>query len=107
MLELCVDVSWVRDPLIAHKRKDGCGLVLTRFRPLYPRRAWVQERMRVARQESVIDEEVFFNRELWITTLKIAGAIVAHTMAQGKILGARWCANWIGLDKAQAVNRAC
>ena len=61
--------------------------------------------MRVARQESIIDEEVFFDRELWITTLKVASAIVAHTVAQDQILGARRCAYWIGLDKAQALDR--
>ncbi len=56
--------------------------------------------MRVARQESIVDEEVFFDRELRITALKVASTIVAHAMAKDQILGARWCANWIGLDKA-------
>ena len=61
--------------------------------------------MRVARQKSIVDEEVFFDRELWITTLKVASTIVAHAMAKDQILSARWCANWIGLDKAQALDR--
>ena len=65
----------------------------------------MQERVRVARQESIVDEEVFFDRELRITALKVASPIVAHAMAQDQILGARWCANWIGLDKAQALDR--
>lgn len=65
----------------------------------------MQERMRVARKESIIDEEVFFDRELWITTLKVASTIIAYAMAQDQILGARWCANWICLDKAQALDR--
>jgi hypothetical protein len=66
----------------------------------------MQERMRVARQEPIVDEEVFFDCELWITTLKVARTIVAHAMAQGQILCACWRANWIGLDKAQALDRA-
>ena len=66
----------------------------------------MQERMRVARQESIVDEEVFFDRELWITTLEVASTIVAHTMAEDQVLGARWRANWIGLNKAQALDRA-
>ena len=61
--------------------------------------------MRVARQESIVDEEVFFDRELWITTLKVASTIVARTMAEDQVLGARWRANWIGLNKAQALDR--
>ena len=61
--------------------------------------------MRVARKESIIDEEVFFDRELWITTLKVASTIVARTMAEDQVLGARWRANWIGLNKAQALDR--
>ena len=65
----------------------------------------MQERMRVARQESIVDEEVFFDRELWITTLKVASTIVARTMAEDQVLGARWRANWIGLNKAQALDR--
>jgi hypothetical protein len=66
----------------------------------------MQERMRVARQESIVDKEVFFDRELWIMTFKVASTIVMHAMTQDQILGACWRANWIGLDKPQALDRA-
>jgi hypothetical protein len=106
MSEMCVDVVWVHDPLFAHKGKYGGGFVALRFWPRCLWRARVQERMRVAWQETIVDEEVFLDRELWITTLKVASTIVTYTVAQDQILGARRCANWIGLDKAQALDRA-
>jgi hypothetical protein len=62
--------------------------------------------MRLARQESIIDEEVFLDLKFWITTLKVAGAVVAYAMAQNEILGARRGADRICLHKAQAINRA-
>ena len=49
----------------------------------------MHERVDLTRQGSVVDEKVFFDGELRIKALKVAGAIVAHTMAQGEILGAR------------------
>ena len=61
--------------------------------------------MRVTRQESKVDEEVLFDRELWITTFKFASTIAAHATTKDQILRACWRATWIGLDKAQALDR--
>ncbi len=70
------------------------------------RRARVHQAVGVARQEAVVDEEVLIDAELRIAPLEVAGAVVAHAVAQREVLRARRCADGVGLDEAQAVDGA-
>src|SRR5437879_611481 len=54
-----------------------------------------------AREESVIDEVVFLDREFRVTPLQIAGAIVFYSMAQNQILRARRRPDRVGLHEAE------
>jgi hypothetical protein len=59
---------------------------------------------RRARQEAIVDEEVFFQRQPRVAALQLAGAVVAHAVAQDQVLRARRCAQRIGLHEAQAAD---
>ena len=59
-----------------------------------------------ARQETVVDEEVFFDVETGIAALQVAGAVTAHAVAQGQVLRSRRGADRIGLDEAELINGA-
>jgi hypothetical protein len=55
---------------------------------------------------TVVDEEVFFDVECFVTALKITGVIVFNSMPQDQILRARGCTNWVCLNETNSVKRA-
>ena len=106
MLKMRIDIARMHERMIAHKGHYGGGLIRARFRPGLSRCARMHERVRRARQEAVIDEEIFFDEQARIAPLKIAGAVVAHAVAQDQILRAGGRADRVGLHKAQTIDRA-
>lgn len=67
---------------------------------MYPKRARsarMQQRQRLARQETVVEEEGLFDRQLRVMSLQVAGAIIFHAMSENQILRASGRAHWVGL----------
>ncbi len=58
----------------------------------------------LARQETVVEEEGFFDRQARVAALQLAGAIVLNTLREDQILGASGGPHRVGLEKAQARN---
>jgi len=58
------------------------------------------------RQISIVDEEVFFQRQLRITALEVARAIARHTVAQSEVLSAAGARIGSGLHESQLVDGA-
>jgi hypothetical protein len=67
-------------------------------------RARVHQRLRGARQEAVVDEEVLFDRPAAGSAFQVAGAVAGHAVAQRQVLRARRGADGVGLHEAQARN---
>jgi len=61
------------------------------------RRSRVHQLVMRPRQISIVDEEVFFQRQLRITALEVARAIARHTVAQSEVLSAGRGTDRIGL----------
>src|SRR6185503_15303703 len=59
-----------------------------------------------ATQETVVDEEGFFDCQARVAALQVAGAIVLHALREDQILGASGRAHRVRLEKAQARNGA-
>jgi hypothetical protein len=71
----------------------------------------MHQRLKFTRDESVVDEEIFFNSENIASTtrvapLEISGPIVLHSMPQDQVLSAGWCTNRISLDKQHPMQGA-
>ena len=67
--------------------------------------------LKLTRNESIVDEEIFFDAEgafaeSRITPFEIAGAVAGYSMTKNQILRASRRANWIGLNEPHAVQRA-
>ena len=58
-----------------------------------------------ARQEAVVDEEVLFQRQAWLSPFQITGAIAGDAMPQRKVLRARRRPDRVGLHEAQPLDR--
>jgi hypothetical protein len=58
----------------------------------------------LVRQEPVINEIVFFNRECRIAALKIADTVVPNTVTKNQVLRTRGSPDRISLNEAQALN---
>jgi hypothetical protein len=56
----------------------------------------------LARQESIVDEEVLFDLEPRVTALELACPVVDHPVAQRQVLRARRCADRVGLHEPEA-----
>ena len=82
------------------------GLRPARLRPRGARRARMHQRVHRARHEAVVDEEVLFDGQPGIAPLEVAGAVVAHAVAQRQVLRARRRADRVGLHEAEALDRA-
>jgi hypothetical protein len=54
------------------------------------------------RQEAVVDEEILLDAEPGVAALQLAGAVVAHAVAQREVLRTRRRADRVGLHEAQA-----
>ena len=68
--------------------------------------ARMHERMMIARQESVVDEKVFFQPQLRVEAFQIACPVSRHPMAQGQVLRPSGRADGIRLDESQFMNRS-
>src|SRR5215469_9727035 len=66
----------------------------------------MHQRLEFVRDETIVDEKIFFDAEFYIATLQIACAVVANAMPQDQVLRPRWCANRVGLHESQVVERA-
>jgi hypothetical protein len=64
----------------------------------------VHQLVRVARQEAVVDEVVLFQRHPRVPALQVAGAVVAHALAQRQVLGACRRTDRVGLHEAQPLH---
>ena len=58
------------------------------------------------RDEAVVDEEVLLDAERGVVTLEIAGTVIDDAMTHGQVLGPRRGPDRIGLDEAEALQRA-
>jgi hypothetical protein len=66
----------------------------------------VHERVDVGRDEAVVDEEVFLDAKRGVVTLEIAGMVIGDAMTHRQVLGPRRSPDRIGLDEAEALQRA-
>jgi hypothetical protein len=62
--------------------------------------------LKLARQEPIVDEEVFLDREIRVTPLEIAGAVIRDAVAKREVLRPCRRTDRISLDEAQLVDRA-
>ena len=69
-------------------------------------RARMHQRLQGSGYESIVDEKVFLDAEFRVVALKIAGAVILHTMAQNQVLCAGWRAHRISLHKAKFMQRS-
>jgi hypothetical protein len=61
----------------------------------------MQQRFELATQKSIVDEEVFLERELRVRALEVTCAVVADAVSKGEVLSARRCADRVRLNKAE------
>jgi hypothetical protein len=101
MGEVRVGLARVDHAALAHEIQYRIRLAPTRLRSRLPRRARVHQRMQAARDEAVVDEEVFLDWELWIAAFEIAGAVVAGAVAEDQVLRACGGADGVGLEEAE------
>jgi hypothetical protein len=57
------------------------------------------------RQKAVDEEVVFFEVERLVRSFEVAGVVVDDAMAEDEVLCPRRCANRIGLDETEALDR--
>jgi len=114
MGEMRIDLARVHRPAFSHEREQ-------RVHPPPPRRAprlhavgrhrglraRMHQRLQLAGDEAVGDEEVFLDAELGIAPFEIAGVIALHAMAEDQVLRPRRGSNRVGLHEPHAVKRAC
>ena len=65
----------------------------------------MHQRLERSSHESVIDEDVLFDRQRGILLLEIAGAITMDTKTERQILSARRRSDWIGLHEPENIDR--
>src|SRR5580704_16119924 len=66
----------------------------------------MHQRLQFARNEAVIDEEVFVDVELGVSSLQISCAIALNAMTQDQVLRTSRRANRIGLHESHVVKSA-
>ena len=62
--------------------------------------------MDLARDEAVVDEEVFLDTQLVIAPLEISSAVALDAMPERQVLGSRRRADGVGLDEAEPLDGA-
>ena len=103
--EMRVDLARVHRAAFGDESQHRMRLLPARRCPRHARRARVHQVMVRARQEAVVDEEVFFDRQLRIAAFEVAGAVAGHAVTQGEVLRARRGADRIGLHEAEFIDR--
>jgi hypothetical protein len=93
------------DTAFAHERQDPAGATPRPARPAVQAAARVHQRLHVAGDETVVDEDVLVDVELLVSPLQIAGAIASDAVAQRQILRARGSPDRIGLHESEDLER--
>jgi hypothetical protein len=96
----------VRGAAFADECQHGRRLLGACRRPHRARCARMHQLVMRPRQITVIDEEVFLERQPRITALEVAGSIARHAMAQSQVLSAGGGADRIRLHEPELVDRA-
>ena len=96
----------VHDTALAHEFEHPLGLLPACLRPDGARRARMHQRVQLARDEAVVDEEVLLDAEPCVAAFEVAGPVVLDAMAQGQVLRACRRADRVGLHEAQFRDRA-
>ena len=102
---MCVHVTWMGLAALAHEIQQR-ALSLGCRDPTGGGGTRVHLRMKRARDESIVDEDVFLDPERRVFPFEIARSVTPDAMAERQILCARRCANRIGLHESQRVDRA-
>jgi hypothetical protein len=76
------------------------GQLPARLVPLAACRARVHQRAQLGRDEAVVDEEVFLQRQARVAALQVAGLVALDAVAQRQVLGAGGRAQGVGLHEA-------
>ncbi len=93
--------------LCANELEHRGGLCDALLRPARHPRARMHQRLGVARQEAVVDEEVLFDPKAPIASLEVAGTIVAHAVTQREVLRAGRRPDRVRLHEAETLDRPC
>jgi hypothetical protein len=104
--EVAIDLARMHLATAANVFEQQPGPPLLRSRPVVGVIARMHQRVHRFWHEAVVDERVFLDRQTGVSALEVAGAIIAHAVAQGQVLRACRCADWVGLHEAAALDCA-
>ena len=103
--EVRVDFARMHHAAFGNQFAYRLGLLPARRRPSLARVARMHQGLLGTRQEAMVDEEVFLQRQSRVTPLQVPGTLANHAVTQGQILGARRRPDWIGLHEPKPVDR--
>src|SRR5205807_3245790 len=110
--EVFIDLARMHAAAVTHEIQQQLSPLAPRRRPGQSVlswhaaiRPWMHKRLKFPRDESVIDEKVFLDAELRVSTFQVACAVVLHAMTQDEILSPGGCANRVGLRKLHPMPR--
>ena len=98
---MSVDLPRMDASALADEGEHGLGLALAGRRPAPEPGTRMHQVIDVARQEPVIDEEVFLDGQPGVGALQIARAIPRDAMAQRQILRPRRRPDRVGLNESE------
>jgi hypothetical protein len=104
--EVRVDLARMRLSALAHEGEQSLGALPSPRAHAAGDGARVHQRLVRARQESVVDEEVFLDGELRVLALDVARAVALDAVPERQILRACWRADRVGLYEAEAFDGA-
>ena len=96
-----IDIASVRFAPGAHEFQHRVGLRPACLGPHAALSARVHQRVRGARHEAVVDEEVFLDRQLGVAPFQVTRAVAADAVAQRQVLRPRRGADGVGLHETQ------
>ncbi len=105
MREVRIHVARMHLAAVAHELQHRLGALVRRRRQQARAFARVHQRRHAAADETVVDEEVLFDRQRRVEPLEVAGAIALDAMAQREVLRACRRADRIGLHEPEALER--
>ena len=104
MVEMRLHVLGVGATMLAHKGQHLLSACLHSGVPGARHAAGMQQGQALARQETIVEEEGFFDRQARVAALELAGTVVFNALREDQILGASGRPHRVGLEKAQARN---
>src|SRR5262245_28456195 len=111
--EIIINFPRMHCTVCSHKIQQKPGSLFARCRPWprpFSRHARVRTRMhqRLCRsgEETVHNEEILFDPEIWVQAFKIAGMIIFNAMTQYQVLGTSGRTDRVSLNKAESVESA-